>query len=333
MDAGEVMIQESSEAGNNMQQAYTCVKVTDTLGDYRGTLSGSNQSRVVRAKFDTEGGVTAKDIKSVKISWYSDANASVSGANYRNFSYKAGDEAGKVMFPKVGVGVGAGVVPTPPPISVGLVQTTGEFALSNFDVTVGDRTDRGMVYLVPANSKEGASKSGSTYIGAYDNGSGMNVVSADGMLKSNDKTTRNGGNLPYAVYCDELNDYACSATIMLPEPVGGDRNDDTFLMVVSLPYGKPNVDFVMEFYCADGKVCSKQTVIAEDGTVAEEDTNRANLKWVQIGVDSTGRANDLYRRVETRLEGGDAFSLSALGVLEIFGDIEKNFSVTREWNF
>lgn len=347
-DSGEVFVKESKEAGNNMQQAYTCVKLSDMLGDYRGSLTGSNQSRVIRPKFDATGEaeVHAKDIRYLKLSWYSDANAGSLVANYNNFESKEGSEPGQVVFPSVGTQ--GTTIPTPPTVAVGLVQTQakegewgkGAFNLSDFTFSDGDRTNRGMIYLVPTNDKGDASKNvqdATTYIGTYDQGTGENYIGSSAMVKSNDKTRTN---LPYAVYCDELNDYACSATIELPKAVGGgERADDTFAIIMSLPYGKPNTDFVLEFYCGSDrtKPCGGYTVLPEEEGGGEERDDRADLKWVQISVDSTGRANDLYRRVETRLEGSNAFSLSTIGVLEILGNksdgIWKDFAVTCENDF
>ncbi len=319
---GEVLIQESSTAGNNMQQAYTCVKVETLLGDYRSSLSSANQVRVIKANFGE--GISASDIDKIKISWFSDSN----GTSYRYNNF----QSNKVVFPSLTIKPAA----APPTISVAMIQTAGTFNLSDFETTVGSQTDRGMVYLVPTKSSSSASTSvENNYIGAYNGTS--NSIGSQSFLKSNDKTAKN---LPYAVYCPENSgaEFACETTISLPEPVGGNRNDDTFVFIVSLPYGKPDTSFSLQFLCRDGKNCGTQTVVAEDGTVTEEPTNIASLEGVQIGVDSTGRANDLFRRVEVRLEGSDASSLSVLGPIELLGDgksvlLEKDYAVTTEYNF
>ena len=99
------------------------------------------------------------------------------------------------------------------------------------------------------------------------------------MLSSNDKTVTNR-NLPYLVYCpeDSGEDFACSVIIDLPEPINGNRNDDTFVFVAGLPYGKPNTDIVMEFYCGEeGSVCPH---IEE--SVGEEETPEEQPKDVQV---------------------------------------------------
>ena len=338
LEGKEVVVQESNTGtSNNMQQAYTCAKIQTVLKDYRSTLSGATQMKVVKVKFDD---VPSDKITKMKISWYADEDSSKYA--YTNFL------ANKVSFPQVGLQQTA----IPPTISVALIQTTNPFNLSDFDVTIygngercptsatGDCTDRGMVYLVPT---EGA-KSGDnvTYkASTWNNAEQTNYIGAEAFLKSNDKTATN---LPYTVNCPKNADteFACSATMNLPKPVGGARNDDTFMFVVALPYGKPNTDFAMEFFCDDA--CATDTIITtnDDGeeVVTPTQTNQVSLDGVQIKVDSTGKANDLFRRVEVRLESeANSSYLSIMGPLELLGEsgsanlLDKDYDVKKEWNF
>lgn len=331
-DETEVMVKETIEGDNEMQQAYTCVKVGNELMDYRGSLSEDDTMRVVRVQLDEE---SANNIKSVKVSWYSGTD----GGNYAFTNFESVSESGgKVNFPLAT----SSKVAAPPTVSVGIVQTGQSFGISDFDKVESGKTDRGTVYLVPtdkaglaqrseseakANDKEG------NYIGAY-NGT-ENVVTASQIVKTNDRTVKN---LPFVVYCptNRGDEFTCSATLQLPSPIGGtERNKDTFMVVLSLPYGQPNTDFALEF-CTDTK-CETQAVENEDGTVSVN-TNAAELRGMQVRIDSTGRANDLYRRVETRLDTSDTHFPYPLYAIEVLGDdgsglIQKNFAVTCENNF
>ena len=319
----EVTIQETNVA-NNMMQAYTCVKMDTVLDDYRATLSGTNTMRLVGVKLD---GVTADEIKAVKISWYSDINSDTYGDKFSFTNFK--ESTSSVVFPSL-VSQKTAI---PPTISFQLIQTNDQFNFSDFTVSVNDTTNRGTVFLVPTNNSTKAAANGTNYNGTY-NGT-ENVIPASTLVKSNDKISKN---LPNVVYCaDEMNGpYACSATIMLPKPVGGKRNDDTFMIAVSLPYGRPNTDFELEFICDN--LCNEKIVMADDGTEETISTDRATLKNVQVSVDSTGRANDLYRRVETRLESTDTYFPYPLYAIQLLGDgsgtlLKKDLNVVCEWNF
>ena len=326
----EVVVSETS-VGNNMQQAYTCVKVQTILKDYRSTLSSSAQIKVVKVKFDEP--VHAKDIKHVKLSWYETADEST--YHWTNLP-ESGTNSGKVVFPQVGVSQAA----TPPTISLALVQTADSFTINDFDKTIDNTTDRGMLYLVPTKNATFASRNVSNNYNGSWNGS-QNKIGADAFSKSNDKRAMN---VPYAVYCNPAStaEFACSVIVDLPEPVNGARNDETFMFVVGLPYGKPNTDFSMEFFC-DGLCATDKVVTVNDEgetVVVEEKTDQASLDGVQVKVDSTGRANDLYRRVETRLESeANSSYLSIMGPLELLGDngsselLKKTEAVKSEWNF
>jgi hypothetical protein len=317
-----VMVEETS-GGNNMEQSYTCVKIQTELSDYKSTLSPTDQMKAVKVKFDD---VPTKDIKKVKISWFSDANGNE--LNYKNFSES------KVTFVKSQ----ANGEPTPPTISLALIQTAGEFTLSDFEQSRDGMTDRGMIYLVPA-SEEAFNAIGEGEKD-YEVATDGNQIGANALVKSNDKVARN---LPYVVKCDReggFADFACSAMIELPSPIGEVRNDETFVFVVGLPYGAPSTDFMLEFYCGDDETCGETIAINEEGEQVETPTNKAKLDGVQISIDSTGRANDMYRRVEARLEGSSGFSLSLMGPLELLGIegnsgdlLNKNYSVKCEVEF
>lgn len=311
-DKSEVLVQESN-VNNDMQQAYTCVKLSDAA-DYKTTLTAENPTKIMRAHF--EDGDAAKSVQSVVVSWQRDTN--VSQTKYSDLEKD---------------GIFGAETPLPPVISLGLVQTASTFTLDSFDMTQGDSTNRGTIYLVPADNPETSEVVDGKYKVAW-NGEANYVASNryEGFLKSNDKTAEN---LPYVVRCADGGEYACTATIALPEPVGGDRNNDTFMFVLSMPYADASTDVRLQF-CSDAGGCyevGKEEVDGKEKSV----TTEVPLDKVQIVIDSTGRANDLYRRVETRLEPADKAYPFPLYAIEVLGDsgslIDKNISPTCEWNF
>ena len=323
---GEVAIQEMT-GSNSLEQYYTCVTISGITNDYKTTLTDSSPSRVIKPSFDTDGKETgvstsADDISQIRISWYSSANKN---ANSGNLSYK-NFVNGSVVFSSVGGESDTTETPTPPIISVGLVQTASSFKMSDFDKTSGSATDRGLIYLVPTDGVATAKSDGSSnFISAGEN----NLIDKSAFLSSNNKSK---SNKPYTVACKEDNDYVCSATIELPDVVNGERSDDTFAIVVSLPYGRPDVDIKVEFLCGDD-ICGYNEIDEFGRGVEGTETNIAKLEWTQIEVDSTGRANDLYRRVETRLENDNSSLVSGMNVIEVFGDISKDIYSTCEYDF
>jgi len=319
-----------------MQQYYTCVKIDDTPNDVQGSLSSSKMLKVIEPKFDT---IQASDIVELKIRWYSDKNIENSGFNFANFDNTGTDG---VTYK----GLGQALLSAPPTIFVAVIQTseTG-FNFGSFDVSSNGETNRGMVFLTPTENKirAGSSKA-NNYRGAYINN--KNYINKSVLVKSNDKTSSINLNLPYVVYCENPsdmsgNDYACETTIELPNPIGGNRSNDTFRIVLGLPYGAPDTDFSLAFLCENGKDCN-----SDEGTL-EGDASVATLRDVQIEIDSTGKANDLFRRVEARLEKADNQNLSIMGPLELLGTGDNVLSgvvgsgsgssqtpaITCEWNF
>ena len=312
-----VLIEESGDGTNVMQQFYTCATIKTVLEDYRSTMTEETPTRVVRVNLAS---VAARDIKSVRISWYSGTD----GSDYVFNNAVTSGLTKRVQFPTLREERAA----TPPTISFGIVQTAEIFNLSDFDRVTDTASNRGMIYLVPSNDSGLASgRKDDNYIGAYKNDKHDNVVTKSQFIKSNDRTVKN---LPFAVYCDANNEFACSALIELPDVIDGDRNEDTFMVVVSIPYGQPSTDFSLAFYCNDGVYCG---TMSAGGT--ETTTTQANLKGVQVTVDVTGRANNLYRRVEARLDTADSYFPYPLYALELLGRssdtlLSKRMTVTSE---
>lgn len=301
-------------------QAYTCVQINTDLNDYRSTLSSKKMVQTIRAQVGT---AEMNDVASIRISWYS-VRSDVR-PKYANFD----DENEKIIFPKLG----ASTIAVPPTIELQIVQTGRTFRLSDFDQAVvsgsDSKTNRATLYLVPTNTR--LSTSTDTYIGAYNTSAGTNVITADQVAKTNNKTVANA---PFAVFCGPASDeFYCSAEIRLPGAIGtsgSTRNNKTFMLSVAIPYQQPDTDFSIEMICANGSTCASTsgTSIDVTGGVVSKIAN------TQISIDSTGRANDLYRRVETRLETSDTeFGYGApYYALQILGNgtTEKNMKVEYE---
>ncbi len=317
----EVYIQEIQQSdgtnSNNMEQAYTCVTLSNDLKDYRATLNSEDITHVIpiRVKEDVN------SANSIRVSWYSDTDGTT--YNYRDKNtINNGDTASTyVQFPALT----QSQVSVPPTIAVGLIQTGPTFSMSDLDMG----GNRGKLFLVPTNvqTKEykesdtkkygykkitlengnqkitGASNSDADYFditGTFEDGVNIIKEGSDEMnfTKSNNNYAKN---VPVLVYCPQNtgNEFACSVSIQLPKPYKSEkRNPDTFMIYLSLPYGRPDTDFSIE-------VCTDDVCKPLDFASNIDDKTHLTFKDAQFSIDSTGRANDLFRRVEVRAERYD----------------------------
>lgn len=114
---------------------------------------------------------------------------------------------------------------------------------------------------------------------------------------------------PIEVTCSTTSEFACAVDL----EVDFDSHDSAFL-VVSLPYGEKITDFAVAMYSS------------------ENNADLIKFKGAQLSVDSTGRTNQLFRRVETRLEPSDLYFPYPQYALDLGGGgdggLTKNFWIT-----
>lgn len=288
----------STGSSTTTNQAYTCVKILTQLSDYRSSLGTKTGNYVQTVKLGVADGGT-NTVNKIRFSWYS-----VKKTN----SYTAWNSvaSGKGVFRPVSS------LSLPPTIEMQIIQTGINFSLSDFDIVQSGRTNRATLYLTPSNS------------------SGSNTISAAQVVKTND---HNILNQPFVVRCGSSGEFYCSVDVELPGVInGGNRANETFLVSVSLPYREPDTDFAIELICSNGTGCGGTKAV----TAAGVSNTMVNIKNTQVAIESTGRANDLYRRVETRLESSDTsfgmgkespfYGLMVLGI----GGVNKNMTVRYE---
>lgn len=304
-------------------QAYTCVMLNTDLKDYRTTLDDNKRVQTLKASM---GNGDTNDARYIKISWYSVARfVDNTLGNYAEIYDN------RVIFPKITANITA-----PPIVEVQIVQTGTSFSLTDFDITgPGNRTNRATLFLTPTNNS-GLARSGNegnNYIGIWDGST--NSVSAEKVVKTNDHSVSNKA---FSTYCDPNTDkeFYCNAIIELPDVInGGPRNNNTFMISIALPYQRPNTDFSIEL-CDNGWNCDSPVQLNEEKETGSE-SGQKKISNVQIAIDSTGRANDLYRRVEARVETADTTFGAGYPyyALEVLGDdgITKTMKVPSEYNF
>lgn len=171
-----------------------------------------------------------------------------------------------------------------------LIQLAGSFTLANLDGSSPTESDANTLFLYPSAAPANNAK----------------LFNTDG--HSLPKTTGVG---PQAVTCKSslsTGGYACSATITLPNPIGSVANPDGTISRTA--YLR-----VTGFY----NKTSYSVSLAQGGTTVPFD-------GVQPQVDSTGRANDLFRRVQSRIDIVDPAYPDA--AVDTTGGFCKNFTIT-----
>jgi hypothetical protein len=179
-------------------------------------------------------------------------------------------------------------VDKPPVMRTQFMQFGNNFKLSDFDSDTSG-SDANTLFLYPTGNK----------------GVVNNTIDAKTISGRDPRMNVKAG--PTAIACSgniSSGGYACRAELTLPGVVGG-GNRTAFLRLTSL-YNKSSY---------------RITLKKADGTVVQFD-------GVQPQVDSTGRANDLFRRVQTRIELGDAGFPYPAAAVYTSGNFCKNFLIT-----
>jgi len=332
-----------SDAASSFDQAYTCVRISPKNSDYVTTLTENYPTKIIPIR--TSSASETNKVNRIVLSWFSRQNLeslSENGLDDTRFHIFNGTEApmnGKMKGDMINEFQTASVYANsfnenpvvPSVIQATLIQTSNNFKLSEFYSAKGEKTNRGTITLRPTNENP--------YDIEYENNY-SNPINGNPFASSAKKSQ----NSPLDVHCFINNDndipvssgYACTADIFVPRPIGGDedqRNYTTFFLVVNLPYGDPETDVRVELMN-----CSDENVSIFEKT---DDAGCKNIDFadVQPIVDSTGRANDLFRRIEARIELVDVYFPIANYALAVDktkdgeGDVNKDFYVTKNCEY
>lgn len=276
-DDDEVLIKQT-EGDEALQQAYTCVKIKLNTEDYIGSIA-QNTSRLIPLRSDGS-------FNKVKIQWYSqdDLRATIDENN---------DDEGPTF---VDLGTDAKLpkladwpANRPAMLRVQLVQFADTFNLSDFNQTDSDGSmNNATLFLVP--SSVGLEEVNFSY--------DLRQSQASGALQQIRCKTDFSSTSTY--------DYACEATLVLPNPIGGNSDNRRAYMRVSQIYN-PSTTYKVSLW---------------------SDTDIRRFSAVQPEVDSTGRANDLFRRIKARVEMESSNIPPLESAIDISGGLCKTFLVT-----
>ena len=320
-------------------QAYTCVKVTSHTNDYIATLNNSNPTKLIpiRASTDSE----QNSIDRIELEWFSledyrkvagggghlgekwfDSTSLTGKLTSNNVIYEKGNDHYANNFinandSKSGM--------APPVVQATYMQTNNTFTLDEFYARNGANTNRGTLMLRPSSANEAAT-----------------IVSSTALAYSANKSF----NTPIDIKCSNLLEaaqpanYSCRASINIPSPYRGisaGRNRSTSFLLLNLPYSVPSTEVRVKMYTCQDNSLATDAEIEKDGKTS---INCSTIKFagVQPIVDSTGRANDLFRRVEARIELVDTYFPLSNYALAMTDDtnnegISKTFYVTNNCRY
>jgi Tfp pilus assembly protein PilX len=266
---GAVQVQQTQSTGDSaLDQAYTCVNIALQTPNYLGTLEASG-SKVIPLVAPA-----GKSFNQVTVQWFSPQDLGTT-SNY------AVDllPVGSTVYPLIS----SWPTNRPSLMRAQLMQVGDTFKLSDLDGSLPTQSDANTLFLYPSATVANTSK----------------LFNTDG--HSLPKKTGVG---PQAVTCNNnltAGGYACSATITIPDTIGGGTRHA--YLRLSAFYNKTSFSVTM---------ANSGSAVIFDG--------------VQPQVDATGRANDLFRRVQSRIDIIDPAYPDA--AVDISGGFCKNFTVT-----
>lgn len=267
-----------TKAGSeNLNQAYTCVKITTNTTYVEGSLM-TDESKFIPL-------VGVSDFDRIKIEWFTrnnllDIDTSNVNATIPTSSF------GTHLFMKNDWPLNLASV-----IRAQLIEFGSTFKVGDFDSGVGSNN---ALFLYP---------------------SWRNVNSTSFSINSHPTNLLAGfPGTPSEVICNNISrgGYSCSATVQLPKPIITINNNADHKAYLNLK----------SFYKgSDYKV-----------SLLNGASTPVLFKNVQPEIDSTGRANDIFRRVRTRVEFSDVDFPFPSAEINVTGRLCKNFVVINDEN-
>lgn len=193
---------------------------------------------------------------------------------------------------------------TPPVIRTQLIQFGSSFTMTGFDTVTSSggvtQSNANSVFLYPTSSVSN-NLVPFTALDSRKNDSGADPAPDTDLLT------------PRKVQCKPKvtasTDYSCSMSLTLPEPIGGGTARTAFLRLV--PYYNT----------------TSFRVVLSNGDPALA-TNVVRFKDVQPLIDSTGRANDIFRRIESRVNLYNTDFPYPDATIDVNGNFCKNFAIS-----
>jgi hypothetical protein len=176
-------------------------------------------------------------------------------------------------------------------LRVQLIQYGDSFNLSDFTKDDNGTSDNATLFLLP-------SEVGLNNYNFGDDARQSQTKDVLKLVKCDSTFTANSSN----------GQYACKASLQLPLPIGASGTDTRHAYIRVSEVYNPNTSFRVSLW--------------------DSSSNVVQFNGVQPIVDSTGRANDLFRRVRSRIEANSSAIPPAEATIDITGSLCKSFLVT-----
>ncbi len=228
------------------------------------------------------------EFNTVTLEWFAREDLSSLGSGAVNL-------LGPVGAPKPLRAQASWPVDRPPLVGAQLMQYGANFSLTDFDSMSGAQSNANTVFLYPTSDVAANTTASLTARDPRSSGGGPTPI---------DQPT----DTPLPVRCVaslSAGGYSCRIALQLPEPIGGTAADrHSYLRVTP-------------FYNAT----SFRVSLSNGATPVD-------FSGVQPEVDSTGRANDVFRRVLSKVNMIDTSFPYPEGALDLTGNLCKDFAVT-----
>lgn len=187
----------------------------------------------------------------------------------------------------------------PPVLRSQLIQFSSSFTLSNFDIVNGAQSNAASVFLYPT------SKSTASEVSFTLDDSRKTSIADDPNAKTNLTET-------HCLSDISAGGYACTATLVLPDAINASSATDRTAYLRLQPF----------FNAAHFRVTLWNGPVDPSNL-----SNLAKFKDVQPEIDSTGRANNLFKRLVSRVDLFDTSFPYPEATIDVTGNFCKDFSV------
>jgi hypothetical protein len=279
---------QTSLGDEKLDQAYTCVKVDRTPNEYPGSLDAGS-SKIIPLKTGGE------NFDRIRLSWFAYDDLKKVGITSRAIALSTTPDWSVAQLLPASNNTWPKNRPSLMRAQLMQVDSSG-FTLDSFNKTdntaVPSKSNANTVFLYPTRSAASGS---------------VNFIDD----KRQEQDNVSGGGRLNTVTCKEDLDaappsvYACSIDMVVPEQINATANGRTAYLRLSGLYNATSYSVTL---------LRGATPVSFDGVIAT--------------IDATGRANDLFRRVESTVELEPIDFPYPEAAVDISGNLCKNFVVT-----